>query len=459
MVKCARCGEVIRVAPPEHFSRSNDSSSVPIQISTSTSPPPRRKDFGLRVAIRLLGHLLITTVSIAAGYYLVWKKVDNHPNVDARSHTRQIPQQPIVREQHAPNDQIAPRRKDNRDFELERQREEQPKELPLEPDPFLSVPTTCDLPLLEQKEFSTLVKLPVECELRILNADGKVTLKGGEILWQDDSGKHVSIGSLLQDAIFLKFRWSDDLPADAECELRNSLIRAMSAGKEHVVALRTPRLAKPLQFDLTKSVKRVTGRCECSPDAEQVFFELRNQDRLPSHSLEGADPSKLQVGEVVTLWYSDAERTATRISMEKVGRTPRVEFLSRYRLPSGNEGPMSIGHMRSLHRELVEQSNLAADAKANLDVLKQKLQLLIAQRKHLPTLRDDLAIEIAKQRESIQFAVDLIADGPRINAELLELEKVEKIAEQLHQLEGLSYRFYMIIEGHEVDLILGQTVE
>jgi len=148
------------------------------------------------------------------------------------------------------------------------------------------------------------------------------------------------------------------------------------------------------------------GDIACCPSLQEVRFELTGVDKFPRHRIEGRGFSAMQIEDVTTLWYNEAEGAATRVTMVKKGKMIVLRFDSRYKLPSGKEEPMSLPKIR----------------------LKQRItKRLLAERKSTAIYNEQKA-----------------------------LDRVQNVARALDRTKGISFRFYTVVAEHEVDLLIAK---
>src|SRR4029077_18347993 len=102
---------------------------------------------------------------------------------------------------------------------------------------------------------------------------------------------------------------------------------------DHAMALRDPEIGSPLVIDLKSPAVRAACKCDSPPKPVNVRVDVVNLVDFPQYRLEGADLSGLKFGDKATLWYTDVEGAATRISVVRYGALAAIQAESRYRLP------------------------------------------------------------------------------------------------------------------------------
>jgi hypothetical protein len=330
----------------------------------------------------------------------------------------------------------------------------------LEPQ-LTSLPAAVELPPLSDDTLTTLCTIPPETKPSLISIDDAITLtEDYQLAWRSPSDNvtdsfatlHISLGEL-------QFRWDIAVPKEAEAALRNCLLVFSVGDQTHTMALRMPATAADeLSFDLVDNKFAIKSPAEFPPPAEAIRFQLLGIDSLPPHAIEGADPASMAVEDECVLRYARCRSAWTTISMKKTGKVATVSFVSMYELPSGREIPMSINkgnaEGRTIERELQNIANAKQElprlktarnqAQNNLSTARRRNNLLAAGQ--LQTMLGNLDVQIAECNR-------LIATEPAVRADQKEQLAVTELAQQLQKISNLPYRFYIIVDGHEVDLI------
>ena len=224
-------------------------------------------------------------------------------------------------------------------------------------------------------------------------------------------------------------------------------------------------MTAPHEFDLGKSKQRIVGKIAHLVPSEQVCFELTNLEQLPPCIVEGTEPTGMRIPDQTTLEYLEAAGAATRLTMTQRGKVAVVEIESRYALPSGDEQPLSIGQGNKKFKALdaLYQETLAAESA--IGDLRKRLKDLEKQAKAVPRSRatafakaqqiQQLQAKAAVVQQKIAYAERLISQKAAVAADLQAIQKVAALAQQLHESK-LSYRFYTVVDGHEVDLLIAK---
>lgn len=469
-ISCHSCGQQLAVplakkqSPQESPPVASLSVTTPV---TSVTHRRRKPAIGNRI-ISMTLHLSISLAAVYAGYYLVTHRPtrESEPEAEIADLTLEAPA--VIKNPRAVqrlNDEetnVEPLAEPE-EFELS----EPQAALPEEPkSPFLETPTLAELPSAKQTTELALVTGLHSSRVHLLSNSPHLALRDGEIFWQSkELGTSEPIARLSLDEGNLNFRWLDAVEPEAEAALRNSLVRLEENEFAHQLRLRSAEETAPHEFDLGKSKQRVVGKFAHLVPTEHVFFELLNLEQLPACTVEGTEPTQLRISDQTTLEYLEAPGAATRLTMTKRGKVTVVEIESRYALPSGDEQPMSIGQGNKKFKALdaLYQETLAAEAA--IDDLRDRLKELEKQDKAVSRSRAT-AFAKAQQRQQLQseaigvqqkigYAERLLSQKAAVAADLQALQKIAALAQQLHESK-LSYRFYTLVDGHKLDLLIAR---
>ena len=288
------------------------------------------------------------------------------------------------------------------------------------------------------------------------------------------------IGAFTVDSGVLNFSWKPGAPIAAATALRNSLLQLKMGAHDQAIALRDPEIGPPLVIDLKSPIARATCKCESPPRPVDVKVDVVNLVDFPPYRVEGTSLSGLKLGDKVTLWYTDVEGAATRISILRIGSLAAIQAESRYRLPSGDEEGMSVLLGNRKLKQLQKKCDDAVAARNQIPAIQHYLSveaptLMNAARniqtmEHLPSgayvENPTLALEkrqaIARISKDVQSATnqlaklnnlaDLLSEG---QADLAALEKVSELAQRVQNAK-LCYRFYRVVGQREIDLVVNE---
>ena len=457
-VKCGQCGATFLVA--QCFEHSIDEQSLPpISIDTSPVSPPKSRRF--RAIVSFLIHITITGVTIYLGYQIIHQRrfAEPEPKVvrEEPVQTRHVPQ--TIRERPAPIVQpidkpVAPL----------------PPIVARAPDPppFQNLPDRISLPSSTNARQFSLFGIGSDAEVLLISQHPSLTLVDNVFYWQQQDGNRVAVAEL---AIRLKevlFRWQESVPVEAETVLRNSLIKLSHEPHEHVVSLREPVVLDAPLFDLKKSVQSINCKIEYAPEPGQIWLDLA-ESHLPHHRIEGTELKKIRIGEEALLWWNGADAAATKVQLVKRGNIAALKLDSRYKLPSGDEEPMSVPRGNRNLKDLNDVLDSAIAAKNTIRGLRSYLSRLMSEARQptggyvngiwienpvLAARKASLLIEISATENRISQAENLIARKPAIEKELRELQNVAVVARSLHESVRIAYRFYTVVGGHDVNLVI-----
>lgn len=453
-INCLSCGKKLAVA--EQASAANVVPAEPaLTISTSASPGARqrKKAIGNRIISTLL-HLSITAATIYAGYYLISGRQAAKPQKVAtpKTETPKSTRPKVVR--------VSPKRVEpKRAASAIEVAVSTPKEVIVPTvSPFLDAPLQATLPSSGETGIVTLIDGLDGAEFRLMSNSSELTHSDRKIFWrsENDAAPSTVAGLALIEGS-LKFRWMAPVPAAAETAIRNSIVRLSSDEHQHVLALRTAESLAPLQIDLKKAEQKLVSKCDFLPATDDICFELTGIDQLPDCTCEGDELARLQVRGQTTLQYLAATGAATRLTMRKRGKVVVVEIENGFALPSGDEQPMSITSGTNKLNDLEAASADISAAEAALPGLRSQLKTLQSKgKKALNTLqRQQLQTTLLTTQQRISYGERLVSQKLAVTADINAIKQVAEVAKQLHETE-VPYRFYTVVDGHEVNLLLAK---
>ncbi|NOY41658.1 MAG: hypothetical protein GXP26_07480 [Planctomycetes bacterium] len=424
----------------------------------------RRKSFLVR-AISLTIHFFITCASVYVGYRVVMSR-------------RALPPKQVAVRQELPKKVIPPK-------PLMRARPEnpiQPAEEPTrKPKPETHIPT--EMPFKDATDYVTLSPLDHKARQVLLADMGgtefvfstnteSLTHTNKVLEWRSAENEKPTViaGLTILDGA-LQFIWVEEVPEDAVAAVWNSVVFLKAKGIEHTVSLRAPSEVEPLSIDLTKALQRIPCKCEFLPHLDEIYFELTGIARFPANNRTGMLPLKIKLRESLDIRYTGAQNAGTTVAMKRKGNIVVVELSSLYTLPSGDNEPMSIPAGNRKMKELSEIEAEAKWSKTNVGNMKSSLssaktEFAAIQRRNagLNTAAaaakslalGELAAEIRSRELAINRATQLIQNLPAIGTEIRELDRVSAVARELHGTKGIEYRFFTIVNGIEVDLVVAK---
>lgn len=336
---------------------------------------------------------------------------------------------------------------------------------------FIDFPATVDLPSLAYGQMAVIATPGVDCKVELASNASDLTHEGDRIFWKGDlvAGLRVAEGAL-------QFRWMKDVPAEAETAIRNSIVRLTSDSDQRVLAFREPAFGEPLLLDLKDAKHRVNGKCDWAPDAEEIRFSLTLPDQLPVKSIDGPNVDSLRDRDESIVIYRFGGDAATKVTVKKAGGSLAATFASQYVLPSGDVEPLAIARATRVMNELVDLQTRAENARVALPKLrsyKGQLQVALSRVRNQSTgqgngrgayIENPVAAgqrftgiaqiqnEIAATENNIVRATQLIENAPSVNRDVDGLREVESLARSIDKAP-LAYRFYIVVDGHEVDLV------
>lgn len=415
---------------------------------------PRRKGPGL---FNLAVHVAISC-GMAYVLYLIYQKAGT-PQPTPAPVVKSAPVKPRVTPKPAPQPVAPP---------IVEVPQEEPKPV-VPPQParpaFEDAPPFVDLPPTNDDQITDLATVPDGVVLAIRSnrevvelLDEKITVAG-----------RVVAGLRVQDGQ-LEFRWAK--PTDgAAAIVRNSLLRLTAGNEQHAIALRSPVKVEAPKLELKGSLK-IVGKCEDPPPVADVRFAFTIP--VPTKAVEGDKPEAMAARDEVILRYDAAAPVATRVRVQPVGKVLRAEFESQYTLPSRDVEPLTIARGNRKLRELENLHADALDAQASLPRMRtyrsqlngdlssaQNMQtsyngfenpVAVAQK---ATAIGNIQAEIVATDRNIAQAEQLVRDLPVIEQELQGIQLVAEFAQSLKNTP-VRYRFYQVVDGQEIDLIVSE---
>ena len=469
-----------------------DQASVVISPRPSGSNSRRKRPVGNRL-ISAAMHLSISAATIYLGYYLISQRAQRKATrPQAASHQATAPsaiaptEPPVASAQPRQPDRTAtrqppPRVASDADSPTNRVRVDEPSAdseiVAAEPSANRATASRVRLPAIDSPATATLASdldpgTPAEAAIQFYSSAPALSYAAGRIRWGEAGHAAQDIAELEMAGGELQFRWaipSRDEPDLDELDLseldgavRNSVVLVDLGQRQRAIRLRHPTPASRAVIDLSRSRQTILGKCDYLPAAEDVYFELLGIDALPAHTAEGDDPARLPSAGEMVLRYVEAP-AETRITLTKRGRVAALEFETRYFLPSGSEQPMSIGSGNKNLKALESLTQEIAAAQVALPGLRTYLSDLEREGRGVSGLRatatakavrlQQLQQEAASTRQRIRYAESLATQRASAEADFAAIQQVAKLAQQLHKTE-LSYRFFTVVEGYEVDLLL-----
>lgn len=444
------------------------------QVTTPRTRRRARKKSTLATTISLCVHLLIFTTTVCGAYYLIW-------HVGILNGLQQKPEAQVAQPETPRRSTPAPnnyKRPEPRPHSIAPQRSEPQQVAPVLPvvaNPLEGLPKHLNLPPTEDTSVTVLIPKATNLELSFVAYDPDLEYRDEMLIWNGDDNPVLCAGLTMKDNVVL-FRWVTNGPEEARTAIINSVIELTSNGEVHPLALRQPVIVEPFQFDLKNSVQFVKCECEYSPNPYDIKVQIVPDPSLPIREKVGCSLDRMSQKDIATLWYSTSDSAATRLEWDRKGNLAALQFNTRYKLPSGDEEPMSIGQGNRKRKELGKLLQRAENASSAINGLKSDRTSLsndLARARNLPTwrflngvkVRDTVAVadkarlinnlegQLAATQNSIHLAERLISQKPAMSREMQELERVAELAHILHEAKAFSYCFYHEVGGHRVDLV------
>lgn len=468
ILKCPSCKKPFRAPVP------TAPTLKPLIVTDAESMSDRVQHHNGRFPIvRLTMQLLSVVVPIVLGYVLLTR---------IEFFRKQQPQEKPVKEiivrsksQPAPVVRVPPPTAE------EPLREERPEPVVVTErvtiqNPLKGLPKNISLPESAQTVPTPIFDLTAPAVLSLIGPP-EISLSGDTVVWREkEDDPTETVGELRQDGSKVFIVWNSSAPEDGVIALHNSILEVSADGFQAHVALRSPDIQDPFEFDLTKTKQLIICKCDKMPPIEDVVFELSGITGLPVSRTEGADPTKLRIREEAILWYDTQDRVATRLTMKKRGNTVVVEVNSGFALPSGDEDVLSVPRGKKKRRELDGLLTSADEAKRVIGELRSFLSrrqsdlsrfrsmgtfhsvngvrvenpVLVAQKNNgIAAAQRD----IARTQSDIERAEYLIEHRSAIEQDLASLNRISEFARELDALSSISFRFYIEVGDHECTLV------
>ncbi len=278
--------------------------------------------------------------------------------------------------------------------------------------PAVELPKYIQLPDNADTQTKTLLHLPDHHSLSFTSIDPRLTLNKSTLRWSTEDRPGSPVARLAIRDGKLAFRWLPEPPKEAILAVHNSIVRVQSPRGDSAIAMRSPIAVEPIRIDLKKMVTRIDFKFPNMPPSSEVFLAFTVEPNFPKFLSSGALPEKMRVRDECILRYSGAAGVGTKIMYASRKQGLFVDLRTRYRLPSGDEAPLTFSRCRK-------------------------------KRKVIESLLDSAA-RLAK---------------PAINRELAALKEIIAFAPVLEDAGALSLRFFTIIDAVEVDLGRLETME
>lgn len=461
---CVDCGKEMTLAiQPTAVAVADVSSELAIDTK-SVSLAPRRRRQRARQVIRWTLHLAIFAATIYAGSYLLNRPSSPPPASQAAGkdptttpqHRQPLRSSPT--DEPAQADEPLPPRGPVRVYSAP------PEAAPSDvTSPFQDWPQQLELPSLEDDSIVVLADPMESVDYTLVSIDPALQQRGQHVVWWNGKSARTErvAGLAVVDGV-LKFRWLPPVSGVAEVAMRTAMLQFTSAGHEHRLCLRQPQLVEPLQIDLKKTVQHITCRCTALPAAEAIHFELLTATTVPTFSLLSAEGRRLRIREECLLRYTGSGGVITRLLSKRHGSAIAVEVENRFKLPSGDEQPLTLAAGEAKLRELTALRDKLATTEKSIGGLRGELKNQQAAANRLAqkpnkTTKDVNQLAVLGQRiaglnQQVGFAERLLAQKSAINDDYHALEAIGRLAKQL-QGKLVQYRYFVVVAGHDIDLV------
>lgn len=460
-VVCGGCGASVYIAEASF----PDLPSRPVKRS-------RRRTSSIGSAFRTCAQLAISGASLYLGYLMLKDRINPPP-----------PPRAVVQQRSVKPPRVA--RPHERPRQGEPQVEASPPPLPVVETPqevvasaFALTEKAANLPPRQDGAVAVLASGPKDMAVQLLTNSAHLRLEGPSVIFTDEKGQRRTVAGVRSHEGQVEFRWTAKVDEAAEAELHNSAL-ALTSGKErHVLALRMPQRVPAEKLDLTRSVYRISSRCDFQPPPADIRFDFRSADALPKFEQEGAAAVGMAVGSETLMHYAIGAEATTRIQLKRTGNVVIAEFDTRYVLPSGDVEPMAVSRGNRILSELESRLEEAHAAPQMLSTLQSHYRQLpgALQRAQAmgtggnvngiwvenPVLVGEktMAIsqiqrEIAATEEGIAYQQQLIENRPSIQQDLAAIGRIADLSKKLRETK-IAYRFYILVAGEEVDLIVAE---
>lgn len=445
------------------------------QVTTPRTRRRARKKSTLATTISLCVHLLIFTSTVCGAYYLIWHVgildgVQKQPEAQREPDVRQKSQSPkkYRNERYRPPPiESVPQKKPQ---------EPSPPPTPSpETNPFQDTVRFVSLPPAEDSSATSLLQIANDVILEFVPFHANLEWKDEKLIWNTEDGP-ILCGGLTQKDGSVFFRWMDEVPEEARAAIANSIIKLGRGDRHHAIALRTPQVEPQVTYDLRSERQFVRCNCDFRPEPEEIFLEITPHEKLPIRQIDGAENERIKLNDQLTVWFQTAHAAATRLTYEKKGQFPTLLLNTRYKLPSGKEAPLSLGDIKRQERILENLIHSSAEADNKIDGLESYQNYLasklnsannyqtsvmvnrqpfsdFSRRVHKGQQLGKLQTQLSKVQKRLDVTTDIQANRATFQQDAAELEKVTKLARELHEAKAFSYCFYHEVGGHRVDLV------
>lgn len=467
--------QAARVQPASPAQPAKPIVNVRPQVTTPRTRRRARRKSTLAATISLCVHLMIFSSTVYGAYYLIshvgiLDGIQKQPEAQ-RKHDAQQKPQPRKRYRNEPY-----RPPPIESVPQEKSREPSPPPTPTpERNPFQNTVKFVSLPSKENSSATSLLKIANDVTMGFVPCHANLEWEDEKLIWRTEDGP-ILCGGLTQIDGSVFFRWLNGVPEEAQAAIANSIIKLGSGDRHHFIALRTPQVEPQVTYDLRSERQFVRCNCDFCPEPEEVFLEITPNDKLPIRQIDGAENERIKLNDQLTVWFQSAHAAATRLTYEKKGKFPTLLLNTRYKLPSGKEAPLSLGDIKRQERFLENLIHSSAEADNKIDGLESYQNYLaskldsaynyqtsvmvnrqpfsdFSRRVHKGQHLGKLQTQLSKVQKRLDVTTDIQANRATIQQDAAELEKVMKLARELHESKAFSYCFYHEVGGHRVDLV------
>ncbi len=443
--------------------------------------------------------LVISAASALVGYMILDANGFFKRRPAPKKMARVVPQQPVAQ----PREDFAPAVQPPRTAETSNEEIAPPI---IEKPHFQSIvqlPDSVELPPRDSFDVVELLTVRDDTVFSVLSLDNRLELLGKSLLMKSVDEESQRIAGITIRDNKLVFRWLPEAEDDGVSAVRNGLIRIDHPTGTSFVALRKPKTVKRNSLEFKKPVTRILCECDDPPPPEKVVLSLVADSTLPEFTTSGSRLSSMRQGDECIMWYKYDIRDdnvvyeqllrrigpdlyirevidfglGTKVILRKRGNLLSAELYSRYRLPSGDEGSLTLSNGRKKRKKiesLVESSISAGRAIGRLRSTASRLQSDLAKWQSMATTRQINGIQIkmpnlvaekqagvsstanalANVRANIAEAERLIENRPNYEIELVGLNRISRMAQKVVLSRGFDFRFFFILDGREVDLVV-----
>ncbi len=491
--RCSACEGIMRIPVPEAtlssarpsppansdaFTPYSVPNKAPIIVTAPsvTSRQRRRRRSALESALGAVVMLSVSIGGMAAGYVVLDKL-----GVLDRFKDKAVASQPVEQAHAAPRRQkrvlILP------PTTIVEVPEQQPETIEVVPtSQTIVLPKTLNLPNNLDLDVVTLLEIPTATGFSITSVDDRLVLKGKTLRWHAVPETSEPIAGLTIRDGKLIFRWLTDAPDGGIAAVHNSILRIERPAGTETLAMRMPVFVDPIKLDFKKPVLRVTCGCDHPPPFDSIRLTILAGHDFPAFKTTGDNLSSMKVrSETIAMFNmpSSAEGVGIKFTMRKRGRTVGIDLHTRYRLPSNYEGSLTFSNGSKKRKEIENLMNLANNASlamSNLqrDVLRRESELRRCQsmstRRYIGRIIATDPSLVAEKNNCIRNAEralrnasadvlqasKLIVDLPAIKTELQATEHISSLVESIIAAHGFTHRFYFVVDGVEVDLVVSK---